>query len=296
MYLIYAYTDDMSRQLRIEYPGALYHVTARGNGKATIFINDNDRLKFLDTLGNCIKVFNFICHAYCIMDNHYHLLIETPDANLSAGIHRLNSVYAQYFNKQYDHSGHVFQGRFKAILVQRDNYLLELCRYIVLNPVRAGIVNHPAEYHWSSFSSTTGITKWYDSFLTTEWILSQFDNDLSLACRKYINFVMDGINTDSPMKDIKAGLILGDKSFIESLSERISEYKDDIEIPGEQRYACREDLTSLFGNLKSISKDIRNKTLFEAYSRHGYTQKELAKFLNLHVVTIGRIIKQKQNV
>lgn len=286
----------MSRQLRIEYPGALYHVTTRGNSKATIFINDNDRYKFLDTLESCTKAFNYICHAYCIMDNHYHLLIETPDANLSAGIHKLNSVYAQYFNKQYDHVGHVFQGRFKAILIQRDDYLLELCRYIVLNPIRAGIVNHPSEYQWSSFSSTIGNTKWYDSFLTPEWILSQFDSDFSLARRRYINFVIDGINTDSPMKNIKAGLILGDKSFIESLSKRINEYKDDTEIPREQRYTCRDDLTSLFENLKSMTKEMRNKTLFEAYSKHGYTQKELAKFLNKHVVTIGRIIKQRRNV
>lgn len=286
----------MSRQLRIEYPGALYHVTARGNSKAAIFINDDDRYKFLDTLESCTKAFNFICHGYCIMNNHYHLLIETPDANLSAGIHRLNSVYAHYFNKQYDRVGHVFQGRFKAILVQRENYLLELCRYIVLNPVRAGIVNHPAEYRWSNFSSTIGNTKWYDSFLTTEWILAQFDNDISLARRKYINFVIDGINADSPMKNIKAGLILGDKSFIESLTNRISVYKDDTAIPKAQRYACREDLTSLFENLRSITKEIRNKTLLEAFFEHGYTKKELAKFLNMHVVTIGRIIKQRQNV
>lgn len=296
MYLIYAYTDNMSRQLRIEYPGALYHVTARGNSKATIFINDDDRYKFLDTLENCTKAFNYICHAYCIMDNHYHLLVETPDANLSAGIHRLNSVYAQYFNKQYDRVGHVFQGRFKAILVQRDDYLLELCRYVVLNPVRAGIVKHPAEYQWSSLSSTIGNRKWWDSFLTTEWILFQFDNDLSLARRRYINFVMDGINTDSPMKDIKAGLILGDKSFLESLSKRISEYRDDTEIPRELRYACREDLSSLFKDLGSMNEEIRNKTLFEAYSKHGYTQKELAQFLNKHIVTIGRIIKKRRNV
>lgn len=296
MFLIYAYTDSMSRQLRIEYQGALYHVTARGNSKSAIFINDDDRCKFLETLDSCTKAFNYICHAYCIMNNHYHLLIETPDANLSAGIHRLNSIYAQYFNKQYDRVGHVFQGRFKAILVQRDDYLLELCRYIVLNPVRAGVVNHPGEYKWSSFSSTIDNAKLYDSFLTTEWILSQFDYDLSLAHRKYINFVIDGINADSPMKNVKAGLILGDKSFIKSLSKRIIEYKDDTEIRREQRYACRKDLTSLFENLKSMTKDMRNKTLFEAFSKHGYTQKELAKFLNKHVVTIGRIIKQRQNV
>lgn len=107
---------------------------------------------------------------------------------------------------------------------------------------------------------------------------------------------MDGINIDSPMKNIKAGLILGDKSFIESLGKRIIEYKDDTEILREQRYACREDLNSLFNNLKSMTKEMRNKTLLEAFFEHGYTQKELAKFLNKHVVTIGRIIKQRQNV
>lgn len=285
----------MSRQLRIEYPDALYHVTARGNDKARIFINDDDRYKFLYTLEYCTKTFNYICHAFCIMDNHYHLLIETPDANLSAGIHRLNSVYAQYFNKQYDHVGHVFQGRFKAVLVQRDNYFLELCRYIVLNPVKAGIANHPAEYQWSSYCNTIGTAGKNSPFITTSWILAQFDDDISQAQKKYMNFVMDGMNADSPMKDIKTGTILGDTNFMESLSNRISEYKDDTAIPKAQRYACKKSLTSLFENPGSMTREIRNKLIFEAYSKYGYTQKELAKFLRLHVITVGRIIKQKQN-
>ncbi len=284
----------MSRQLRIKYSGALYHITARGNGKAIIFIDDDDMYKFLDILEICTKAFNFICHGYCIMGNHYHLLIETPDANLSAGIHRLNSIYAQYFNKQHDRIGHVFQGRFKAILVQRDNYLLELCRYIVLNPVRAGIVNHPAEYKWSSYCHTIGTAGKNSPFLTASWILAQFDDDLFLARSKYTDFVMSGLNATSPIKDTKAGLILGTESFIESLGKRISEYKDDIDIPREQRYACREDLSSLFKDLRFLIKESRNKLIFTAYSKHGYTKKELAEFINLHVVTIGRIIKERQ--
>ena len=233
----------MSRQLRVEYSGALYHITARGNGKSKIFLDDNDMYKFLDTLEICTKAFNFICHGYCIMGNHYHLLIETPDANLSAGIHRLNSIYAQYFNRKHDHVGHVFQGRFKAILVQRDNYLLELCRYIVLNPVRAKIVNHPAEYRWSSYCHTVGSAATSNPFLTIDWILAQFDSDFTLARRSYTDFVMDGIEADSPMKDIRSGIFLGNKSFMEALSNRISEHKDDIDIPREQRYACRENLS-----------------------------------------------------
>ncbi len=284
----------MSRQLRIEYSGALYHITSRGNGKAMIFLDDSDMHKFLDTLEICTKVFNFICHGYCIMGNHYHLLIETPDANLSAGIHRLNSIYAQYFNKQHDRIGHVFQGRYKAILVQRDSYLLELCRYIVLNPVRAGIVNHPAEYKWSSYSHTVGTTANSNPFLTIDWILAQFDSDFSLARRSYINFVMDGINADSPMKDIRTGIFLGNKSFMESLTDRISEHKYDIDIPKEQRYAFRENLSALFKDLRFLIKESRNKLIFTAYSQHGYTKKEISEFINLHVVTIGRIIKERQ--
>jgi len=284
----------MSRQLRIEYSGALYHITSRGNGKAMIFLDDSDMHKFLDTLEICTKAFNFICHGYCIMGNHYHLLIETPDANLSAGIHRLNSVYAQYFNKQHDRVGHVFQGRFKAILVQRDNYLLELCRYIVLNPVRAGIVNHPAEYKWSSYCHTVGTAAKSNPFLTIDWILAQFDSDISLARRSYINFVMDGINADSPMKDIRTGIFLGSKSFMEALTNRISEHKYDIDIPREQRYACRENLSALFKDLRFLIKESRNKLIFTAYSQHGYTKKEISEFINLHVVTIGRIIKERQ--
>ncbi|MCD4774748.1 MAG: transposase [Candidatus Aegiribacteria sp.] len=279
--------------MRIEYPGALYHVTARGNGKATIFLDDEGRLKFLDILEDCSKAFKFICHGYCIMSNHYHLLIETPNANLSAGIHRLNSVYAKFFNKQYEHVGHVFQGRFKAILVQRDNYLLELCRYIVLNPVRAGIVDHPANYRWSSYCQTIGATE-TNPTLTTDWVLAQFDSDISLARKSYINFVMDGINADSPMKDVRAGLVLGDKCFMEALRNRIGKHQDDIYIPKEQRYACREDLPSLFKNLKFLIKESRNKLLFTAYTKHGYTMKELSEFLHLHVITVGRIIREMQ--
>ena len=284
----------MSRQLRIEYSGALYHITSRGNGKTRIFLDDNDMYKFLDTLEICTKTFNFICHGYCIMGNHYHLLIETPYANLSAGIHRLNSIYAQYFNKQHDRVGHVFQGRFKSILVQRDNYLLELCRYIVLNPVRAGIVNHPAEYKWSSYCHTVGTVENCSPFLTVDWILAQFDSNHSLARRSYINFVMDGINADSPMKDIRTGIFLGNKSFMEALTKRISEHKDDIDIPREQRYACRESLSTLFKDLRFLIKESRNKLIFTAYSKHGYTRKELAEFIHLHVVTIGRIIRERQ--
>ena len=128
----------MSRPLRIEFAGAVYHVTSRGNGRKPIFRDDVDRRSFLEVLHKVNQRHHWICHAYCLMTNHYHLVIETPEGNLSRGMRQLNGVYTMYFNRRHRTVGHVFQGRFKAILVERESYLLEVCRYVVLNPVRAG--------------------------------------------------------------------------------------------------------------------------------------------------------------
>ena len=147
----------MSRPLRIEFSGALYHVTARGNRRESIFLDDGDQARFLDVLGEVCRHFNWQLHAYCLMTNHYHLLIETPDGNLSKGMRQLNGVYTQRFNRTHGRVGHVFQGRFKGILVQKESYLLELARYIVLNPVRAGMVPFAQDWPWSSYRATVGL-------------------------------------------------------------------------------------------------------------------------------------------
>ena len=144
----------MARPLRIEYAGALYHVTSRGDGREEIYLQDDDRAMFLGVLGEVCRRFNWMVHAYCLMGNHYHLLVETPDSNLSKGMRHLNGVYTQRFNRNQGRVGHVFQGRFKAILVEKENYLLELARYIVLNPVRARMVRSAKEWPWSSYGAT----------------------------------------------------------------------------------------------------------------------------------------------
>ena len=130
----------MARPLRIEYAGALYHVTARGNAQGDIYLCDDDRLEFLSLLANGCQRHEWLCHAYCLMDNHYHLLIETQAATLSKGMKYLNGTYTQAFNRRHKRVGHVFQGRYKAVLVEKEAYLVELSRYIVLNPVRARMV------------------------------------------------------------------------------------------------------------------------------------------------------------
>jgi REP element-mobilizing transposase RayT len=150
----------MARPLRLESAGALYHVTVRGNERRSIFLGDEDsgRVVFLDVLGATCERFNWALHAYCLMTNHYHLLVETPDANLSKGMRQLNGVFTQFVNRTHPRVGHLFQGRFKAILVERERYLLELCRYVVLNPVRAGVVAAPGDWPWSSYRATLGET------------------------------------------------------------------------------------------------------------------------------------------
>ena len=149
----------MARQLRIQYPGALYHVMSRGNGHQDIFFSNNDRIAFLKNLEGCIKTHNFICHAYCLMDNHYHLLIETPDANLSDVMRDINGNYTQTFNKRKGRVGHLMQDRYKAHVIEKDTYLLEVARDIVLNPIRAKIVDHPDKWRWSSYKTTGGIIR-----------------------------------------------------------------------------------------------------------------------------------------
>jgi putative transposase len=136
----------MSRPLRLELAGALYHVTSRGNARNLIYLQDDDFELFLQILANVCERYNWVVHAYCLMNNHYHLLVETPYANLSQGMRQLNSVFTQSKNRKHHRVGHLFQGRYKAILIDKDAYLLELCRYIVLNPVRANMVSSPEEW------------------------------------------------------------------------------------------------------------------------------------------------------
>ncbi len=147
----------MARQLRLEFPGALYHLTARGNAREAIYRDEVDRKLFVALLGQEIEQQGWQCYAYCLMDNHYHLLIETPELNLSRGMRRLNQVYTQAYNRRHGRVGHVLQGRFKSIVVDKDPYLLELSRYIVLNPVRAGMTTSVRAWRWSSYRAYGGV-------------------------------------------------------------------------------------------------------------------------------------------
>ncbi len=182
----------MARPLRIQFPGAIYHVMSRGNNKQDIFINEDDAVVFLEVVQQAVRQHGATIHAYCLMINHYHLLIETPKGNLSLVMKYINQQYTQYFNFRHKKVGHVFQGRYKSKLVEKDAHLLELCRYVVNNPVRVGLVECAGNYSWSSYRQTSG-QEVPQEWLTVSWILGQFDQSVEKALRSYVAFVNDNI-------------------------------------------------------------------------------------------------------
>jgi len=277
----------MARPLRIEYPGAVYHVTSRGNARDKIFSDDQDREIFLSILGAVVKRYNWLCHAYCLMDNHYHFMIETPDANLSIGMRQLNGIYTQKYNRRHHKPGHIFQGRFKAILVQKENYLLELCRYVVLNPVRAGVVKKPEAWRWSSYQATAGLRKKPD-YLTTDWILGLFNSKRTVAQKQYRAFLREGIHRGSPWEELQGQVLLGEEGFVEKFKDLLEDKKQVKEISRLQRYVSRPSLEKIFSGQKAKAQ--RDIDINAAHMSHGYTLKEIADHLGIHYTTVRKVI------
>ncbi len=281
----------MSRPLRIEYAGAVYHITSRGNEKKAVFKGDQDRINFLNTLQHVNRRYNWICHAYCLMDNHYHLLIETPDGNLSIGMRQLNGVYTQLFNKLHGRAGHLFQGRYKSILIQKDSHLLEVCRYVVLNPVRAKMVEKPSEWKWSSYRATAGAETAH-LCLTIGWVLGQFGGKRGKAEKEYHQFVQWGIGK-SLWHEVRGQAVLGEEEFADRLIDHLRKHKDVPEIPRSQRYVNRPLLSKIFTEKIIHDKQKRDRRISEAVEKHLYSQREIANHLGLHYTSVSRIINEQ---
>jgi len=278
----------MARPLRIEFPGAVYHVTSRGNARQEIFLDSKDRELFLKTLAEVIEEYHWLCHAYCLMDNHYHLLVETPEANLSRGMRQLNGVYTQIFNRRHATFGHLFQGRYKAILVEKESYLLALCRYIVLNPVRTGKVKEARDWPWSSYRATAGLAP-PPSFLFTDWILRQFGHQRSKAQVLYHQFV-SSTEWASPWDDLRGQIYLGSEKFIKDLmkEDNLPKEEDLTEVPRYQRNVSRPKLEEIFEGKP------QEEAIALAYREHGYTMKEIANYLGIHYATVSRRLRHHQ--
>ena len=277
----------MSRPIRIEFPDALYHVTARGDRREDIFEDDQDRQAFLLTLEQVVTQFNWLCYAWCLMDNHYHLLIQTPDGNLSKGMRQLNGVTTQTSNRRHHRVGHLFQGRFKAILVDHNAYLLELSRYIVLNPVRAGMVKTPGDWPWSSYRASAGLAP-VAPWLTVDGVLSQFVKRRSLAQQRYAQFVSEGIRADSPWQNLKGQVFLGDDRFVQQMQAKIeSRQRNDVQIPAAQRRPRALSLPII-----ERSAPDRNAAIMTAYATGAYSYQEISTHFGIHFTTVGRIVRR----
>ena len=278
----------MARPLRLEFPGAVYHVTSRGNGRAAIYLDDGDREVFLDVLGEVCRRMHWVCYAYCLMTNHYHLVIETLDPNLSRGMRQLNGVYTQQFNRHHGRVGHVFQGRYKAILVDREPYLLHLVRYVVLNPVRAGMVTSPEQWSWSSYHATVGQAHTPD-WLATEWVLRQFGTRRALAHQRFAQFVRDGQTKPSIWHELRNQIYLGDEQFVARMQSQIQDEKPLDEIPKAQRRMCRlslEDFARQHGNPQSA--------MAAAYLSGAHTMKAIASYFGVHYSTVSRAVSRAE--
>jgi len=278
----------MARPLRLEYENAVYHITSRGNARASIFLDKDDRARFLDTLADVVDRYGWICHAYCLMTNHYHLLIETPNADLSHGMQLLNGVYTQWFNRRHDRVGHLLQGRFKAILVEKESYLLELARYVVLNPVRAKMVRSVRDWPWSSYRATAGQTE-VPEFLAVDWVLSQFDSDRERAVRAYRRFVRQGRGINV-WDELRAGALLGSDGFVDQLRPLFKEKPLNPEYRKRERFAARPSLEELFADV--TDKAMRNERIYQAVRIHHYTLREVGDHVGLLYSTVSVIAKR----
>lgn len=276
----------MARPLRIEFAGALYHVTARGNARADIFDDDDDRTAFLSLLANTLQRHSWLCHAYCLMDNHYHLLLETATASLSKGMKYLNGSYTQNYNRRHGRVGHVFQGRFKAILVQKETYLMELCRYIVLNPVRAGMVRSARDWPWSSYRGTAGMSE-PPTWLTTDGLLQAFASRRQVAQERYRRFVREGRQQASPWSAIKNQLFLGDDRFVEDMQCKLNPEQSLRDIPKPQKLAPAKPLSWYSERFRS-----RDEGMAKAYLSGHYTLAQVGEHYGVSYATVSRAVKR----
>jgi len=264
----------------------LYHVTARGNARQDIYLHDADRRNFLGILGHTCRRANWLCHAYCMMSNHYHLVVETPDANLSRGMRQLNGIYTQAFNRAHGRVGHVFQGRYKAILVDREAYLSAVCRYVVLNPVRAGMVRHPREWPWSSYRATVGEAE-PPAWLAADRVLARFGGSKRRARAAFAAFVLEGRGAPSLWEHLRQQIYLGSERFVHETQGRIDQARDLSEVPRRQHMPVPQPLAWY-----AASTADRHEAMARAYRSGTHSLAQIAHHFGVHYSTVSRAVRR----
>lgn len=279
----------MARPLRIEFAGGFYHVTSRGNQRCPIFLSVDDRTDWIAALVEAAERFNWRVYAYCQMGNHYHLLVQTQEANLSRCMRHLNGVYTQRFNKRHERCGHLFQGRYHAVIVDDQAYLLEVIRYVLLNPVRAGFVSRACEWKWSSFLSTVGAAA-PPEWLAVADVLHQFSRDTVRARRAFHRFVDAGLSMRSPWEGVRKEIYLGNDAFVERTQELLHEnQRKDPEIPRPQRLTQQASLADIFADGGDSAVGV-----LAAYRSGHFTMRQIADHLGVHYATVSRLIARAQ--
>lgn len=283
----------MSRPLRIEYPGAFYHVTSRGNEQKVIFKSQKDREKFLAYLESAVTRYGAVIHAYCLMSNHVHLLLETPGGNLSQIMRHINGAYTTYFNVKRKRAGHLFQGRYKAILVEADEYATELSRYLHLNPVRAGMTSRPEDYQWSSYCCYVGLNKAPD-WLTVDFILGYFGGNNPGARNIYRHFVEDLLDKeyDSPLEQVIASTILGRPEFVSEISARtLGETQDVRNVPAMKELAIRPSIDDIIARAQKEPVDpklLRNISIYCCQQFSGAKLRDIGAYFGISDAAVSQ--------
>jgi len=281
----------MARPLRLSFENAVYHITARGNRREPIFYYNEDRKVFLDKINETLLKYSFICFAYCLMDNHYHLFLRTIHPNISDGMHYLNTSYTSWFKARHKVVGVLFQGRYKSLIVDENSYGVHLSAYIHLNPYRAGIVEDLREYQWSSYPDYVGEAA-SPVELDTRLILGQFDNDLETARRKYEAYVIENRTMESPLKESYKGIALGGSAFLQSIKERIEGVGIKREVPETKdvrAYTTEEIIQKVMDEFSIGREEIFNKKRGNFF--RNMTLSLLKQFTSMSLKEIGALFQ-----
>lgn len=296
----------MSRIPRIEFSGALYHVLNRGNNKNNIFLDEKDYRVFLNHLEEVKQEKDFVLYSYCLMPNHFHLLVKTNEFPLSKIMQKLLTSYAIYFNSRYDRKGHLFQNRYKAIICDKENYLFSLIQYIHLNPLRAGLVKNINDYKWSSHQTYIGRTK--SKILCVEKFFNDIgEGSFATGYSVYNNLIATGFDEKLKENFEKAykSQILGTDEFIRKIKEEKSaqnkvELKNDTFKQPDKNLAdildeiCSEFKISktivLAKNRSKVADSARNKFYYKAFKEQGFASREIAKFVNRDISIISKVL------
>ena len=278
----------MPRRPRLQYPGAVYHVMSRGNRKNAIFDDDDDRQRFLDTVANASHRYTTIGYAICLMSNHYHYVFETPLGNLSATMQYINGEYSKASNRRHKRTGHVFEARFRSILVQRESYLRRVCRYAVLNPVRARLVSDAASWPWSTFRATAGLQE-PPPWLQTDWIEWAFRAQTRQeAQERYREYVNNPVAKKTRLN--MNALALGNKAFKEAID---AETREDRSLLLPRSALARPSLSDVFAEI-DVRPAGRVRGIETAHVTHGYALAEIARFLKVDRSTVSKAFNKAQ--